>query len=334
LTEAPQDLAAERAVLAAMMLDRAAAERAAEVIDPLAFYRVSHRLIFEALSALTGREESADIVTVCAELRKRGNLAAVGGEAAIAGLFDEITTAANLERHAAIVKDKHTLRRLAKTASEIREQALSGGSTADAMSHAEAKLSAIMDHKEKGGGTLAHGAKRFADSPARPDERPTPIMGGGVICAADLVLLAGKPGLGKSRLAIELAFACARGEPWLGLHGSGRPLRVGYLAAEFTRYRWWRRCVRLYSNEPAPEDPAQLQYIYLQLGPGPIVATRDMLDEAPDLSTDAGAAQLERLIKDNALELVMLDPLSRLMGDHEETNETFAALVRRLDRVR
>src|SRR5262245_65692261 len=95
----PQAIQTERAVLAAVMLGNEAVGRAIEAIGDDAFYRSAHQKIFGAIVALYTRNEPADLITVAEELRKRGELEAIGGPAYLAGVFEEATTSANVEAH-------------------------------------------------------------------------------------------------------------------------------------------------------------------------------------------------------------------------------------------
>ena len=83
----PQALEAERSVLAALLLDAEAIGRAVELIEPTVFYRTAHQKIFEAIVALYDRNEKPDLVTLSEELRKRGELEAVGGPPALAQIL-------------------------------------------------------------------------------------------------------------------------------------------------------------------------------------------------------------------------------------------------------
>src|SRR5262245_15544092 len=85
----PQAIPAERAVLAAMMLGNEGVGRAIEAIGERPFYRTSHQKIFDAIVELYKRNEPADLITVAEELRKRGDLEAIGGPAYLAGVFEE-----------------------------------------------------------------------------------------------------------------------------------------------------------------------------------------------------------------------------------------------------
>ena len=108
---APWSQEAEQAVLAAMLLDQDAALRAAEMVDDTMFYREGHRRLFRAMLALTERRVVIDHITLRDELLRRGDLDAAGGLEYLGELVDAVPTAANLEFHAKIVRDKAILRR-------------------------------------------------------------------------------------------------------------------------------------------------------------------------------------------------------------------------------
>src|SRR5947208_2250097 len=117
--QAPWSNEAEQAVLGAMLLDQDAALKAAEVLDDTMFYRESHRLLFRAMIALTERGDVIDPVTLRDELMRRGDLDRAGGMEYLGGLIDVVPTAANIEYHARIVRDKAVLRRLIEAATSI-----------------------------------------------------------------------------------------------------------------------------------------------------------------------------------------------------------------------
>ncbi len=127
----PQSLEAEQAVLGSMLIEREAIYRAAEILEPAAFYRDAHRLIFEAIIALTERSEAVDVVTVSEELRRRNQLETVGGVGYLTTLANLVPTTANVEHYARIVADKAVLRRLINTASEIARRAFEGQEDVD-----------------------------------------------------------------------------------------------------------------------------------------------------------------------------------------------------------
>jgi len=117
--QAPWSNEAEQAVLGAMLLDQDAALKAAEFLDDTMFYREGHRLLFRAMIALTERGDVIDPVTLRDELARRGDLDRAGGMEYVATLIDVVPTAANVEHHAKIMRDKAVLRRLVEAATGI-----------------------------------------------------------------------------------------------------------------------------------------------------------------------------------------------------------------------
>jgi replicative DNA helicase len=145
---APWSGEAEQAVLGAMLLDQDAALRAAELVDDTMFYREPHRRLFRAMVGLTERRVVIDHITLRDELMRRGELDAAGGLDYLAELADSVPTAANLEFHARIVKDKAILRRLIESATSIITEAYDGRSTAsDLLDGAESKIFQISQQR-------------------------------------------------------------------------------------------------------------------------------------------------------------------------------------------
>ena len=119
----PWSQEAEQAVLGAMLLDQDAALSAVEALDDSAFYRDAHRRLFRAMAGLLERGDVVDPVVLRNELERRGDLDAVGGTDYIAELLDVVPTAANVEYHARIVKEKALRRRLIDVGTTIVQSA-------------------------------------------------------------------------------------------------------------------------------------------------------------------------------------------------------------------
>ncbi len=214
----PQAVEAERAVLAALLLDPEAVGRAVELIDAAAFYRVAHQRIFAAIVALYGRNEKADLVTLVEELRKRGDLEAIGGHVALGALFDAATTSANLEQHVRIVHSKFILRSLINSATEIQQECYSGGDeTTEILDRAEQRIFQITDQRVRQGFVplrdllkpafehiqLLFERKAFVTGvPSGYDDLDKMTAG---FQAGDLVIVAGRPSMGKTSFALNIA---------------------------------------------------------------------------------------------------------------------------------
>ena len=168
--------------------------------------------------------------------------------------------------------------------------------------------------------------------------RPTSLLADGVLCRGDLGLIAGAPGRGKSRLAIELGMAMACSVPWLGLPTTSTPARVGYVASEFTTYRWVERLVKLCTGQ-CPDDGAELLRQFKAL---PLWADGGLFHGIPgeelkhplNLLELATADDLCRMVDTLKLDCLILDPLARMMAGAEEDNANFGLVIQTLDRVR
>lgn len=115
----PQNLEAERAVLGAMLLDKGAIGRVLETLDEDCFYKEAHKKIYSVIINLYEKNEPADLITVVEELRRENCLEEVGGAAYVASLLDTVATAANVEYHARIIREKAILRNLIAAGTKI-----------------------------------------------------------------------------------------------------------------------------------------------------------------------------------------------------------------------
>ena len=214
----PQALDAERSVLAAMLLDPEAIGRAVESIEPAVFYRTAHQKIYEAIIALYDRNERPDLVTLAEELRKRGELEAVGGPPALAQILEYAVTTANLENHIRIVSSKSVLRQLIKASSEIQQEAYAASEeTATILDRAEQRVFAISDQRVRTGFVMVRdlvkpAIKHIEELSVRQAlvtgvptgfEKLDEITAG--FQNSDLIIIAGRPAMGKSALALNLA---------------------------------------------------------------------------------------------------------------------------------
>ena len=214
----PQAIQAERAVLAAMMLGNESVGRAIESIGERPFYRTAHQKIFDAIVELYKRSEPADLITVSEELRRMGNLEAVGGASYLAGVFEEATTAANLEVHAKIVSEKAVLRQLIKATTEIQQECYAAGDeVASIVNRSEERIFSISDKAVRKGlrpiremltgsfeeiQALFHRKQRITGVPSGFADLDKVTLG---FQPGDLIIIAGRPAMGKSSFAVNIA---------------------------------------------------------------------------------------------------------------------------------
>src|SRR3954471_6453097 len=215
---APWSQEAEQAVLGAMLLDQDAALRAAELVDDSMFYREAHRRLFRAMLALTEQRVVIDHITLRDELVRRGELEGAGGLEYLAELVDTVPTAANIEFHAKIVKDKAILRRLIETSTGIITQAYDGHSTAnDLLDSAEAKIFQISQQRGNEGftrikemlwptmeriETLQRSGKAITGVPSGFNELDEMTSG---FQPSELIIVAARPSMGKTAFTLNIA---------------------------------------------------------------------------------------------------------------------------------
>lgn len=214
----PQSLEAERAVLGGVLLETEAATKAVEIVTPEAFYRPAHQRIFRAMIALFMRREPIDAMTLAAELGKAGHLDDVGGMAYLTDLVDSVPTAANIEYYAKIVLDKYILRQLISASSEIAGESYRAGEDADViLDRAEQKIFKISEYRvSQGFFHVKDVLKDRFEEIQRVHETRESVTGlpSGFIDLdkytagfhpSDLVIVAGRPSMGKTSFAMNVA---------------------------------------------------------------------------------------------------------------------------------
>lgn len=149
----PFSLEAETAILGGMLIDRDAVTKAVEVLQETMFYREANRRLYRAMIRLFERGDVIDVITVSEELKKSDELEAAGGFDYLGNLVDAVPTAANLEYHARIVRDKALLRRLVEQSTSIIRDVYEQGakSVDEILDEAEARIFQVAEsHKREG----------------------------------------------------------------------------------------------------------------------------------------------------------------------------------------
>jgi replicative DNA helicase len=215
---APWSNDAEQAVLGAMLLDQDAALRGAQLLTDEMLYREAHRRLFRAMVALTERRTIIDHVTLRDELTRRGELEAIGGYDYIAELADVVPTAANLEYHARIVRERAILRRLIETATGIITEAYDGHTTAsELLDLAESRIFQVSQQRRDEGftrlkemlwptmeriETLQKSGKSITGVPSGFTDLDNLTSG---FQSGELSIVAARPSMGKTALVLNVA---------------------------------------------------------------------------------------------------------------------------------
>ena len=209
----PQALDVERTILGTIMIDRAAAEIAIQLLNEDCFYHGGHRRIFTVMGSMFERNVAIDVVSVSTELSQKGWLDEIGGDSYLSEVMESITTSGNIEYYAKILRKKAILRTLITVSGEIHTQAFDPDIEAEeALESASNKLFE-MSIKSGIGSEIFNGADMARETYAEMDR----ISKGGVVgittgfkeideiilgfCRPDFIIIAGRPGSGKTALA-------------------------------------------------------------------------------------------------------------------------------------
>jgi replicative DNA helicase len=317
----PQALDAERSVLGAMLMNKEAIGRAAEILDETSFYRDSHRKVFQAIVALYERNESADIITVPEELRKRGHLEAVGGAAFVSSLIDLVPTAANVVYHSEIVLEKAVLRKLIEVATQIVQKGYEASNrSGEIIDQAEEMIFSINDPRLKRGfvslkSLLPHAVDLIQD--VYDKKRAVTGVPSGYLDLdkmtagfqnSDLIVVAGRPSMGKTAFALNLAeFASVQEQ-----------IPTGIFSLEMSREQLVMRLLSSRARIPShklrtgylrPEEWEGLARAAGVLSQAPI-----FIDDTPAITVTEMRAKARRLKKESNIGLLVVDYLQLMRG--------------------
>jgi replicative DNA helicase len=312
---APWSNEAEQAVLGAMLLDQDAALRGAELLDDSLFYREGHRRLFRAMRRLIERRVVIDHVTLRDELERKGELEAAGGEVYLAELIDAAVTAANLEAHAAIVREKAVLRNLIEASTAIVSRAYEGSLAAsELLDEAESRIFQISQYRKAEGFSrlkemlwptmerierLHHEGKQVTGVPSGfkdLDELTTGFQ------PSDLVIVAARPSMGKTAFCLNIAAHAAEtghGVAIFSLEMSKESLVQRLLCAE----------ARVDSQRVRRGSLSDTDFTMLARAAGVLSSCPIWIDDTPALTLLEMRSKARRLRLENEVKLIVLDYL-------------------------
>jgi replicative DNA helicase len=218
----PQSLDAEQSVLGGILIEDKAITKVLDILSPQDFYREGHSSIFSAMIELFDKNEPVDFLTLTEILRKKGTLDKAGGIAYITSLVDNVPTAANIQYYARIVKEKSILRSLITASTEIIADSYEAKRDVDELlEKAENRIFEISEHKIKQGffpiqdivtesvEMIQHLYKKDLEITGVPTGfKDIDDMTAG-LQPSDLIIIAGRPSMGKTALALNVALNAA-----------------------------------------------------------------------------------------------------------------------------
>ena len=213
----PQAVELEEAVLGALMIDKNALNDVIDILDPECFYKDAHREIYNAIKNLFAESQPIDMLTVSATLRKSGQLELCGGDFGIANLTQKVSSSAHIEFHSRIIVQKHIQRSLIRVSSEIINDAYDESSDVlDLLDKAEGKLFEIANGNIKKNYDSAQSLVKTAIERIEHISKQEGLSGVAtgftkldVVTSgwqpSDLIILAARPGMGKTALTLSMA---------------------------------------------------------------------------------------------------------------------------------
>ncbi len=214
----PQNLEAEQSIIGGILLDNQGLNAVVELLSARDFYSDSHRRIFEAILSLSDRSEPIDLITLSNILKDQKQLDKVGGAAYLAGLVDNVPSAANIAHYAKIVKEKAILRGLISTATEILSKTYEAGADVDTvLDEAEQAIFEISENKIRPAffpikDIIKDSFRAIEDLYARKElvtgvptgfDKVDDLTSG--LQNSDLIIIAGRPSMGKTAFALNIA---------------------------------------------------------------------------------------------------------------------------------
>lgn len=321
----PHDLDAEKSVLAAILIDKDAIIKASEILKPESFYSKAHQAIFEAMLELYDKRMTIDVITLKDQLTKDKKIRTVGGVSGISQLSNLLSTAANVENYASMVKEKYVKRELIALSNEVGNLAFDESKEVnEILDSAEQQVMAIsqtharrdflpikqtlvesfdrLDELQKSGGELRGLPTGFADL-----DRMTAGLQ-----KSNLVILAARPGTGKTAFAVNIAqYATIIAKK-----------KVGFFSLEMSREELVDRLLvgqadidawKLKTGRLSQED-----FLKISDAMGVLAESKLFIDDTPGLSIYEMRTKARRLMMEQNIDLLIVDYLQLAHGQNRE----------------
>jgi replicative DNA helicase len=312
----PHDIEAEKSVLGAALIDPSAINLVFEFLRPEHFYAPEHQIIFSAMMTQYEKQEPIDLITLRNELQKEGNIKKIGGASYLSELINTVPTAAYIEHYGHIVKDHHTKRKLIELSSKLVESAFDEkGDAKKLLDHAEKEIFSLsQEHMHQDFMELK---EVLADSFDRLEEfikSGTKLRGVSTGYSAidnklaglqdsNLIIIAARPGIGKTTLALNIAMNVAVHEKkpvgFFSLEMSKEELVDRLLVGQADIDAWKLKTGRL-----SDDDYKSLTDAMGDLSEAPI-----FIDDSPGISVLEMRTKARKLMVEKNLKLLIVDYL-------------------------
>ena len=323
----PQALDIERVVLGALMIDADAFTIVSEILHPETFYDPRHQKIYSAILSLNLAEKPVDLVTVCQELKQQGTFDQVGGNNYIIELTNTVASSANIEYHSHILAQKYIARQLITYASNVETKALDEGQDIDdLMEEAENDLFVLSQKNIKQDyvqiDPIVKRARLIIEKAASNTGGITGLSTGYTDLdkitsgwqESDLIIIAGRPAMGKTSFALSLAknIAIDNKEP------------VAFFSLEMTNVQLVNRLISNVCSIPGSKilngQLSQDEWSRFDNNVGRMQGAPLYIDDTPGLSVFELRTKARRLVKEQHVKLIMIDYLQLMNATGMKVN--------------
>lgn len=328
----PHSIEAEQSVLGGLMLDNQMWDKVADRLSIEDFYRQDHRLIFSTVIDLAAKDKPFDVLTISEALKVRHQIEEAGGEIYLFELANNTPSVANLTAYADIVREKSILRQLIETANKIAESAFhpEGRESTDILDEAERYVFSIAEQKARGFGvqniksllaktvdridTLFHSAEPITGLPTGYGDFDDMTCG---LQDSDLIIIAGRPSMGKTAFAMNIAehvsIAVKKGVLVFSMEMPGESLAMRMMSS---LGRVDQHKVR--TGKLAEEDWPRITSAVSMLSEAPL-----FIDDTPALSPAELRTRARRLVREHGeLGLIVIDYLQLMQVPGTRENRT------------
>ena len=316
----PQDLEAERAVLGSILISNEAADVAQGIVKVEDFYHPAHRKVYTAMLELWDQDSAVDLITLKSYLSDKSELKAVGGPAVLVELAEAVPTAANVQYYSKLVRSKAVLRRLIEAGSKIVEFGFEGGDAEKILDDAEQMVLDVRQTSDKRGVThieealkLAfteieelHANKRSITGVPTGYDRLDFLTSG--LQRSDLIIVAGRPGMGKTAFALNVAVhAALKGES-----------SVAVFSLEMADHQLVKRMLcsegRINATNMRRGDLRDSDWPKLAKAAGALSDAKIYIDDTGSLTLMDLRAKCRRLSSEHGLDMIVIDYLQLMRG--------------------
>jgi len=323
----PQNIDAEQSVLGSLLIDRDAIIKIAPFLRPEDFYREAHGQIYAGILGLHEHREPADFVTLCDEMERRGQLEAVGGPAYLTSLINSVPTSIHVEYYAHIVERTAILRRLIEAAGKIAGLAYDEAEDVEVVvDRAEQVLFDVSQRRVSRGLTplsriLTEYYDRIEYLHQHQDEMiglPTSfidldkLLGG--LQPSDLIIVAGRPGMGKSSFGLTIAQSAALKHKavvaFFSLEMSGEQLVQRLIAGQ----------TGISSQRLRVGDIQDIEWDKFVKASGSLAEAHIFVDDTPSPSPMEIRTKCRRLAAEYGLNLVIIDYMQLMRSGVRKEN--------------